>query len=78
MTPNERLSQMRAVVSEMAQAHTTTVLCLSRLQELLTVDDDIHVASKVSLPRTDTNNCCVHWGRKKCHLGHTISFSLFA
>jgi DNA-binding response OmpR family regulator len=73
----ERLDAIRGTLKELAQAQTTAALCLSELEELVTIDGSIDPSNGKSLPRADESKFCVIFGQRTCHLGHTNSFKLF-
>ncbi len=73
----DHTNAVRSILSELAQSHMKSALCLSQLQDFFATDPDVR-SDNSDVPRADENTFCIYWRNRKCHLGHTQSFFLFS
>jgi hypothetical protein len=74
----KRIEQIRLALAELSRAQMTAALCVSQLQDLVALDDAGSRPHKSDVPRADETTFCIIWRKRRCYLGHTKRFHLFA
>ncbi len=77
MRRSDQMHAIRQALSELAQAQVTAALCVSQLQDLVSVDHPDATPHIAGMPRADAGTFSVIWRSRRCHLGHTKCFRLF-